>query len=90
MKKILLLVILLFLTSAVVFSGGQSGAKTEAVTIDFWYGVWWDGVWYEQFRDAFQEKYPDIRLNGTGYGDPAILDALYVASASKTGRDTPV
>jgi raffinose/stachyose/melibiose transport system substrate-binding protein len=87
MKKMLLMIVMLCLTAAISFSAGQSGAITEAVTIDFWYGVWWEGIWYEQFRDAFQEKYPDIRVNGTGYGDPAILDALYVASASKTGPD---
>jgi raffinose/stachyose/melibiose transport system substrate-binding protein len=87
MKKMLLMVVMLFLTAAIAFSGGQSGGKTEAVTLDFWYGVWWEGQWYEQVRDAFYEKYPNIRINGTGYGDPAILDALYVASASKTGPD---
>jgi raffinose/stachyose/melibiose transport system substrate-binding protein len=67
-------------------AGGLFGAGKT--TLEFWYPDTWEGEGraYDAVK-AFQSENPGIVINGTPYGDPAILDNLYIASASKTGPD---
>lgn len=90
MKKLLLLLCLLLAVTLTAFAGGQRDKKGGAptVTLDFWYPTWWDAEPRAYvLAEGFMEKYPYVKINGTPYGDPAILDNLYIASASKTGPD---
>jgi raffinose/stachyose/melibiose transport system substrate-binding protein len=95
------LVVLAVLTCAigVVFASGKAdtgAAPAAPVELQFWYPTWWDaGPEGAGSEDAapmtavkqFQADNPNIVIKGTPYGDPAILDNLYIASASKTGPD---
>jgi raffinose/stachyose/melibiose transport system substrate-binding protein len=64
-------------------------ATAAPVELKFWYPTWWDGdnAPWVPFTEAFVKANPGVKMTGTPYGDPAILDNLYIASASKTGPD---
>jgi raffinose/stachyose/melibiose transport system substrate-binding protein len=98
MRRLLLVLAVLALVGGAAFASGKSdGGSAGKVELQFWYPTWWDvgpdgasspeTAPYNVVVKQFEKENPNIVIKGTPYGDPAILDNLYIASASKTGPD---
>ncbi len=90
MKKRFVCIVVLLVLAYLGFAEGktEAAAGSAPVTLTFWGMVPWQSQdWFQPLMDSFYQKNPDIKVQFTGYGDPAILDALYAAAASKTGPD---
>lgn len=90
MKRLLALCVVLVLM-ATVFAG-CSGDKSSGTgkaggekTIVFWHHIQEEEL--QSWVESFAKEYPNIKIDATFYGDPAITDALNVAAASGTGPD---
>jgi len=88
MKKILTVIMIVFITCSTVFAAGQTEVPLKGTTINFWH-PYGEGSWTSDYLDQvvkeFNVEYPEITVKLQSYPDYAsIIEALQRGVAADT------